>query len=116
MRKKLWKPIIEYEGLYSVSNTGEIFSYRSNSIIRQQDSFGYKSVALYDKEGKCKRYRVHPFVQSMNAAEDHVCDEHRTKEERKKEIFEKAKEEYTYCKNSIKILEEKYPSLRDFKI
>lgn len=62
MRKKLWKPIIGYESLYSVSNTGEIFSYRSNSIIRQQDSFGYKSVALYDKEGKCKRYRVHRVV------------------------------------------------------
>lgn len=54
----------------------------------------------------------HAFVQSMNAAEDYVCDEHRTKEEREKELFEKAKWEYADCKTRIKTLEEKYPSLK----
>ena len=54
----------------------------------------------------------HAFVQSMNAAEDYVCDEHRTKEEREKELFEKAKVAYTYFKKRIKALEEKYPSLK----
>ena len=36
----------------------------------------------------------HAFVQSMNVAEDYVCDEHRTREEREKELFEQAKEDY----------------------
>ena len=54
----------------------------------------------------------YPFVQSMNAAEDHVCDEHRTKEEREKELFEEAKVTYAYFKKRIKSLEEKYPSLK----
>jgi len=44
----------------------------------------------------------HAFVQSMNVAKDYVCDEHRTKEEREKELFQKAKEDYTYCKKYIK--------------
>lgn len=55
----------------------------------------------------------HPFVQSMNDAEDYVCDEHRTKEEKEKELFELAKGEYRYCKCYIKQLEEKYLSLKD---
>lgn len=55
----------------------------------------------------------HAFVQSMNNAEYYVCDEHRTKEEREKEIFESAKEDYMYYKKRIKALEEIYPSLKD---
>lgn len=55
----------------------------------------------------------HAFVQSMNEAKHYVCDEHRTKEEREKDLFEKAKMDYTYCKRHIKKLEEKYPSLKD---
>ena len=35
--------------------------------------------------------RDHAFVQPMNVAEDYVCAEHRTKEERGKELFEDAK-------------------------
>ena len=55
----------------------------------------------------------HAFVQSMNVAENYVCDEHHTKEEREKELFEEAKRDYTYCKERIKKLEEKYPSLEN---
>lgn len=55
----------------------------------------------------------HPLVQSMNDAEDYVCDEHRTKEEREKELFEEAKEAYVHFKKRIKILEEEYPSLKN---
>ena len=69
----------------------------------------------------------HAFVQSMSAAEDYVCDEHHTKEEREKELFEKAKEDYMWYKKHlekvkedymwhkkhVKALEEKYPSLKD---
>ena len=52
----------------------------------------------------------------MNAAENYVCDEHRTREEREKELFEKEKEGYIYYKRLIKRLEEKYPSLKDLEI
>lgn len=55
----------------------------------------------------------HAFVQSMNDAEDYFCDEHRTKEEREKELFEKTKANYMYYKKRIKELEEEYPSLKD---
>jgi hypothetical protein len=63
----------------------------------------------WEEPGVCD----HAFVQSMSDAEDYVCDEHLTKKEREKELFEKAKGEYAYCKEHIKTLEEKYPSLKD---
>ena len=55
----------------------------------------------------------HAFVQSMNDAEDYVCDEHRTKEERENYLFELTKEEYRCCKNHIKEIEIKYPTLKN---
>ena len=61
-------------------------------------------------------YDDHAFVQSMADAEDYVCDEHRTKEEREKELFEEEKEYYICCKKYIKTVEEKYPFLKDLKI
>jgi hypothetical protein len=48
----------------------------------------------------------------MNDAENYVCDEHRTKEEREKEPFEEAKESYIWCNQRMRELEEKYPSLK----
>ena len=53
------------------------------------------------------------FVQSIIDVEDYVCNEHRTKKEREKELFEKKKADYVYYKRYIKKLEEKYPSLKD---
>lgn len=58
----------------------------------------------------------HAFVQSISAGENYVCDEHRTKEEREKELFEQAKLEYIRSKKYIKELEEKYPVLKTLKI
>ncbi len=54
-----------------------------------------------------------PFVQSIDEAKYYFCDEYRTKEERKKDLFEEAKKDYMYYKKHIKELEEKYPSLKD---
>lgn len=58
----------------------------------------------------------HAFIQSMDVAEDYVCDEHCTKEEKEKELFEQAKEDYKHYKICIRNLEEKYPSLPYLKI
>ena len=55
----------------------------------------------------------HAFAQSMLEAENYVCDEHRTKEEREKELFEEAKDKYVEYKKCIKELEEKYPILKN---
>ena len=63
----------------------------------------------WEEPGVCD----HAFVQSMSDAEDYVCDEHRTKKEREKELFEKAKESYIWCNQRIRELEEEYPSLKD---
>lgn len=57
----------------------------------------------------------HAYVRKISEAEQEkdVCDEHRFKEEREAELFEKAKYDYVTYKRRIKELEEKYPSLKD---
>lgn len=64
---EVWKDIEGYEGLYQVSNTGEVKSlnYRGNGeskLLKQgTNKKGYKIVSLF-KNGKGKSHRVHRLV------------------------------------------------------
>ena len=60
------KPIEGYEGLYEVSDEGNIYSIcqdrsRRKRTLKPYVKNGYLSVNLY-KEGKCKHYYVHRLV------------------------------------------------------
>lgn len=74
MQNEIWKPIPSYEGIYEVSDFGNIKSL--DRIVKQsnctrnlkglilsftEDSFGYKTVGL-TRYGKTKRIRVHRLV------------------------------------------------------
>ena len=72
--QEIWKDVPGYEGLYQVSNLGEIKSlphdvirnngrkYRVNGLIKAQISNnGYKMVSLH-KEGKGRLFMVHILV------------------------------------------------------
>lgn len=66
MTKAEWQDIPDYEGLYKISSTGEVFTVRrqgSNGGIRPcyTDKQGYKRVTL-SKNGKTKNYLVHTLV------------------------------------------------------
>lgn len=77
MENEVWKDIVDYEGLYKISNYGRIktlerdyFSGMYNSIKKHQQEMirknektknGYFRIAL-TKNGKTKRYLVHRLV------------------------------------------------------
>lgn len=51
-----------YEGLYSVSDDGKIFSHYMNSFMNPRTKYhGYKYVGLH-KDGKTKNFHVHRLV------------------------------------------------------
>ena len=57
-----WKYVVDYEGLYKVSNKGRIFSILTNKILNPTlDEKGYYRVGLM-KNGKRKNARVHRLV------------------------------------------------------
>lgn len=62
-----WKPVYGYEGLYEVSDFGDVRRVNHNhtgqtSVLKpQKNTKGYLYVGLC-KEGKMKRYRVHRLV------------------------------------------------------
>ena len=64
---EIWKDIEGYEGLYQVSNTGQVKSlnYKGRGVVKllkQAINYnGYKRVSLY-KDGKQKHYFVHRLV------------------------------------------------------
>ena len=71
----------------------------------------YEMMRCWMEPGVCD----HAFCQTMKEAENYVCDEHRFREERDKELFEEAKYQYVYHKERMEKLEEIYPQLKDLK-
>lgn len=64
MNKEIWKDIVDYEGLYQVSNLGNIKSFHNNKekILKPRKvKDGYLMICLY-KNGKGKNYQVHRLV------------------------------------------------------
>lgn len=58
-----WRDVVGYEGIYQVSNYGEVYSFRTNKILLQQlNNKGYYTISLYDKNGHIKKCFVHRLV------------------------------------------------------
>lgn len=59
---EIWKPVIGYEGLYEVSNLGNIRNVVTNTLKKQTiTNWGYLSVTLF-KNNKGKTIKVHRIV------------------------------------------------------
>lgn len=59
---EFWRDVKGFEGLYQVSNVGQVKSLKSGKILKPAlDSCGYLQVALH-KDGKQKTFNVHRLV------------------------------------------------------
>lgn len=56
-----WKKVIGYEGLYEVSNLGNVRNVRRNTLLRLSENQGYIQVCLY-KNGIRTGLKVHRLV------------------------------------------------------
>lgn len=62
--EEIFKPVLNYEGLYEVSNQGVIRSIRKNRNMKPSTNYkGYNVVTLYD-DGGPRSYLVHRIVYS----------------------------------------------------
>ena len=60
---KNFRDIPDYEGLYAISDCGQVKSLRTNTVMKVHDNGkGYLKVALVDKEGVRKYVYVHKLV------------------------------------------------------
>jgi hypothetical protein len=57
-KKEIWVDIPDYEGLYKVSNFGNVTSVKRNILLKKRLSFGY----VLCKNGKSKDYLAHRLV------------------------------------------------------
>lgn len=58
-----WRTIADTDGMYLVSNFGEVFSMKSRKMLKaQDDKDGYKRLAIVMKDGSIKFRRVHNLV------------------------------------------------------
>ena len=57
-----WRDVKGYEGLYKVSEYGDVLSIKSNALLKpQNDGRGYLNIGLY-KNGKRKYHKIHRLV------------------------------------------------------
>ena len=57
-----WRDVKGFEGLYKISETGEVYSIKRNkSIHKDIDKDGYYRVNLYNNGSK-KHFRIHRLV------------------------------------------------------
>ena len=62
MINEIWKDVKDYEGLYKISNLGNIRGMKSNKVLVLSSSpSGYKFIRLF-KKSKGKNYRIHRLV------------------------------------------------------
>lgn len=61
MPKELWKPIIDYEGSYEVSNLGQVRNSKTNQVLRPGSARGYLTVHLR-KNNASKAFYIHQLV------------------------------------------------------
>lgn len=60
---EIWKDVEGYEGLYQVSNTGEVKSLRKNHLMHPTIAArGYAYLKLRDRQGKDLSFPVHRLV------------------------------------------------------
>lgn len=66
MQTETWKPVPNYEGLYEVSDSGNVRSFqRKKGLLKlMRDSYGYRQVHL-SKSGKVTRFKIHRLVASV---------------------------------------------------
>lgn len=82
--KELWLDVAGYEGLYKVSNLGNVFSIKRNRLMKPQDNgLGYLIVGLTDCQGKRKFLLVHRLVAEAFLANPNNFDEINHKNENK---------------------------------
>lgn len=61
--KTMMKDIKGYEGLYAVTQEGQVWSYQAKKFLSPCDNGqGYMMLTLFDKSGKKKHWRVHRLV------------------------------------------------------
>lgn len=61
MDKRIWAPVIDYEGIYEVSNYGEVRKVDGTMMNGNINSYGYRVVSL-TKNGRKKDKKVHRLV------------------------------------------------------
>lgn len=60
--EEIWKDVVGYDGLYQISNLGNIYSLRKNKILKPlENRYGYLIVNLYIG-GKMKTHSIHRLV------------------------------------------------------
>ena len=61
--EEIWKDIPGYEGLYKISNKGQVLSLRTGRIRADvRDGNGYRGIQLSDEHHKKHRLKVHRLV------------------------------------------------------
>lgn len=99
--EEIFVPIVGYEGLYEISNTGKVKSCKKNLLLKQHDD-GYLFVNL-SKNGKAVSTKIHRlvathFLENPNGYVNHGTRNLRANDTKSKEVYQLTKEDVLVAK------------------
>lgn len=105
LAEEIFVPIVGYEGLYEISNTGKVKSCKKNLLLKQHDDGrGYLFVNL-SKNGKAVSTKIHRlvathFLENPNGLRDvnHGTRNLRANDTKSKEVYQLTKEDVLVAK------------------
>lgn len=62
---EIWKDVVGYEDYFQISNTGKLFSKRTNKILSQclhKNGYYIHTTRIGGRSGKCKSFKIHILV------------------------------------------------------
>lgn len=125
MTTEVWKPVIDFEGRYEVSNFGRIkslpkYTYsRGYAQLRKEKILtpfktgsGYLSVVLFDKNGNKKAFKVHRLVATLFVSNELNLDLINHKDEN---IFNNRADNLEWCNNAYNVKYSAHPLSEEHK-
>lgn len=95
--EEIFVPIVGYEGLYEISNTGKVKSCKKNLLLKQHDD-GYLFVNL-SKNGKAVSTKIHRLVATHFLENpNHGTRNLRANDTKSKEVYQLTKEDILVAK------------------
>ena len=78
--QEICKDVVGYEGYFKISNLGNLYSKRSNKILKQtvaKSGYSLVSTKLNGRDGKCICFRIHRLVAEafLQTPEQYLLDE-----------------------------------------
>lgn len=122
MNEEVWKDVEDYEGYYTVSNLGNVYSIKTRRVLKYSlNTQGYPTISL-SKEGVKKSFTIHNIVantfllKEVNSLQVNHKDENKLNNEVTNLEFITPKENANYGSRNLRVIQNRTGKYKPKKV